>query len=110
MLNIFQVGKTYNPRKILTLFAAKADSDEEDFDESNFILQQNRRTALMRMSVLKMNLWKTKISEEKKPTQQQQRKHIEQGRNCLGKSTAECRWQNKKDYSNQTRNKTIYSC
>ena len=45
MSNIFQVGKTYDPREVLTLLAADVDSDEEDFDESNFIITEQENSS-----------------------------------------------------------------
>ena len=45
MSNIFQVGKTYDSRKVLTLHAADVDSDEEDFDESNFIITEQKNSS-----------------------------------------------------------------
>ena len=40
MSNIFEDGKTYDPREVLTLRAADVDSDEEDFGESKFIITE----------------------------------------------------------------------
>ena len=45
MSNTFQVGKTYDPREVLTLLAADVDSDEEDFDESNFIITEQENSS-----------------------------------------------------------------
>ena len=45
MSNIFENGKTYDPREVLTLFAADVDSDVEDFDESNFIITEQENSS-----------------------------------------------------------------
>ena len=45
MSNIFQVGKTYDHREVLTLLAADVDSDEEDFDKSNFIITEQENSS-----------------------------------------------------------------
>ena len=45
MLNIFQVGQTYDPSEVLTLLAADVDSDEEDFDENNFTTTEQENSS-----------------------------------------------------------------
>ena len=45
MSNIFEDGKTYDPREVLTLLAADVDSDEEDFGESNFIVPEQENSS-----------------------------------------------------------------
>ena len=45
MSNIFEDGKSYDPREVLTLLAADVDSDEEDFGESNFIITEQENSS-----------------------------------------------------------------
>ena len=45
MSNIFEDGKTYDPREVLTLLAADVDSDEEDFGETNFVITEQKNSS-----------------------------------------------------------------
>ena len=45
MLDIFEDGKTYDPREVLTLLTADVNSDEEDFGESNFIITEQENSS-----------------------------------------------------------------
>ena len=57
MSNIFQVGKTYDPSEVLTLLAADVDSDEEDFDENNFITTEQENSSEDDECVAKRCCW-----------------------------------------------------
>ena len=45
MSKIFEDGKTYDPKEVLTLLAVDVDSDEEDFGESNFIITEQENSS-----------------------------------------------------------------
>ena len=59
MSSIFNDGKTYDPREVLTLLAAGVDSDEKDFGESYFIIteQENSSQNAEYESMQKENLY-----------------------------------------------------
>ena len=45
MSNMFEDGKTNDPREVLTLLQAEVNSDEEDLGESNFIITEQENSS-----------------------------------------------------------------
>ena len=81
MSNIFQTDKTYDPTKVLTLLVADVDFDKKDLDKSNPIIIEQENSSQDDEDEC--------VEDESLENQyfhppNSNRKHIEQGQNCLG--------------------------